>query len=476
MSVEYDNYIREHRENLKRGLEWMQQNLSGPFINGEKLTEALLNAEQHDQSKYDKEEYDPYDAYFYGPEKTPEVKSAFDYAWLRHIHNNPHHWQYWVLLEDDPEVRSFGKVLDMPLEYIYEMIADWWSFSWRANNLMEIFDWYASHQDNIRLAMKTRMIVNELIGQIYKVLKMQMILNGKGDEVKTYIFIDNDPIAHSGIKGQRWGVRRFQNEDGSLTEEGKKRYRKTVFISGSSKTQSEDSPYYRAELPKNITNELDMHMKNNDKILVGDAPGIDRQVQDYLNSKNYDRVEVYGPGEKVRYSANEKWKTNPIDDPDHEVGSKEWLAKKDIAMANAADEGLAIILDEGSKATRKNIERLIKDDKNVKVFQLDQNGTELDRWLLQKELKDVIAHSDVSEDDKHEYGIPELKKYPMPDKDHVKSAIRFFNYVDVKHEKELAEAILERMKEYGMSFDDFGVGDENRFKKYIPKDTEANNG
>ena len=31
-------------------------------------------------------------------------------------------------------------------------------------------------------------------------------------------------IQHSGIKGQRWGVRRFQNEDGSLTEEGKKRY------------------------------------------------------------------------------------------------------------------------------------------------------------------------------------------------------------------------------------------------------------
>ena len=29
---------------------------------------------------------------------------------------------------------------------------------------------------------------------------------------------------HYGIKGQKWGVRRFQNEDGSLTLEGKKRY------------------------------------------------------------------------------------------------------------------------------------------------------------------------------------------------------------------------------------------------------------
>lgn len=37
---------------------------------------------------------------------------------------------------------------------------------------------------------------------------------------------DNNSLMHYGIKGQRWGVRRFQNEDGSLTPEGRKRYRK----------------------------------------------------------------------------------------------------------------------------------------------------------------------------------------------------------------------------------------------------------
>lgn len=33
-------------------------------------------------------------------------------------------------------------------------------------------------------------------------------------------------IKHHGIKGQRWGIRRFQNSDGSLTESGKKRLAK----------------------------------------------------------------------------------------------------------------------------------------------------------------------------------------------------------------------------------------------------------
>lgn len=33
-------------------------------------------------------------------------------------------------------------------------------------------------------------------------------------------------LVHHGILGQRWGVRRFQNPDGSLTKAGKKRYAK----------------------------------------------------------------------------------------------------------------------------------------------------------------------------------------------------------------------------------------------------------
>ena len=31
-------------------------------------------------------------------------------------------------------------------------------------------------------------------------------------------------LAHHGIKGQKWGIRRYQNDDGSLTEAGRKRY------------------------------------------------------------------------------------------------------------------------------------------------------------------------------------------------------------------------------------------------------------
>ena len=72
---------------------------------------------------------------------------------------------------------------------------------------------------------------------------------------------------------------------------------------------------------------------------------------------------------------------NPIDAPEYEKGSKEWLAKKDIMMAKVSDIGLAIILDEGAKATRKNVERLIEQNKDVKVYELSSKGKKFDRFI-----------------------------------------------------------------------------------------------
>ena len=40
--------------------------------------------------------------------------------------------------------------------------------------------------------------------------------------------MENNDLLHSGVKGMKWGIRRYQNKDGSLTNAGKKRYNKEM--------------------------------------------------------------------------------------------------------------------------------------------------------------------------------------------------------------------------------------------------------
>lgn len=67
-----------------------------------------------------------------------------------------------------------------------------------------------------------------------------------------------DYLAHSGIHGMKWGVRRYQNEDGTLTEEGKRRY-----LKGYASVQ--DNNGFKTEEDKaNRLREIEFNKKNFD--------------------------------------------------------------------------------------------------------------------------------------------------------------------------------------------------------------------
>jgi len=64
-------------------------------------------------------------------------------------------------------------------------------------------------------------------------------------EGNTLVLGDSSYLEHHGILGQKWGIRRFQNKDGSRTAEGKKRY-KTLKTASAKKAKFE-TPFGKAK-------------------------------------------------------------------------------------------------------------------------------------------------------------------------------------------------------------------------------------
>ena len=128
----------------------------------------------HDLSKFLPNEIIPYANFFYG-KKGSDIKKgrdktgyykptdtgdkAFDFAWLLHQKRNRHHWQWWILPEDN------GKIKVLPIEepYLTEMICDWIGagkaqghFSPKNDKYFETRNWWNANNSKMTICEETR--------------------------------------------------------------------------------------------------------------------------------------------------------------------------------------------------------------------------------------------------------------------------------------------------------------------------------
>ena len=159
----YSEYLETHIANVQKAYEWLKENTS---------VSKDYDFSNHDASKYSKEEFEGYAEYFYG-----SGRNNIYYEWLHHIHHNPHHWEYWVLPDD--EERGYSLYLPMPEEYIVEMICDWMSFGIAKNDPYELFDYWKVQQSRISIHPLSLKRVAEILGEIRLVLDAQDDGNNK---------------------------------------------------------------------------------------------------------------------------------------------------------------------------------------------------------------------------------------------------------------------------------------------------------
>jgi len=117
----------------------------------------------------------------------------------------------------------------------------------------------------------------------------------------------------------------------------------------------------------------------------------------------------------------------------------------------------------------KGVSYYINGTTSKEVDEEDESLQEDSAEMLLKEANEYISLDEsMSADERNKlpdsaFGIPSKRKYPLDTEAHVKSAIRFFNYVDKEDEETLARNIIKAIKKFNMHPN---VGKNNRFRKY----------
>lgn len=149
-----------------------------------------------------------------------------------------------------------------------------------------------------------------------------------------------------------------------------------------------------SSIDNNIVNRLKNIIKSNITILIGDANGIDKAIQQHLFEEKYTNVVIFASQGIARNNIG-NW---PIQYVSTAVKNKNftYYAAKDIKMAEAADYGF-MIWNGISKGTLNNILNLVKRRKKVLVyFTPDSKFYCLDEFDKVKRLSSLCSDDTVT--------------------------------------------------------------------------------
>ncbi len=120
-----------------------------------------------------------------------------------------------------------------------------------------------------------------------------------------------------------------------------------------------------SRLNADVRRRIDRIIEQGFPVLVGDANGVDKAVQKYLQSRGYEAVEVFCSGGECRNNLG-KWPVRAIATR-QALRDFDYYAAKDEQMAQEASVGF-MIWDGKSAGTLANAARLLRQDKKVVVY------------------------------------------------------------------------------------------------------------
>lgn len=152
------------------------------LVAGWRLGVPLRQLIVHDLSKFSRAEWAPYvDRFHRGVagkmDKTNDSK-AFKAAWRHHYMNNPHHPEFWLLVNQEvntslamgrsrkgvTHLNANNMAYQMPDKYMREMVADWLAAGRAYKGSWDIKPWYLENHARLLMHPQTRVNAEFLLG------------------------------------------------------------------------------------------------------------------------------------------------------------------------------------------------------------------------------------------------------------------------------------------------------------------------
>ena len=275
------------------------------------------------------------------------------------------------------------------------------------------------------------------------------------DQYLPALYVD-DSLEHSGILGMKWGIRRYQNEDGSLTPAGKERYSKAI--------DAQDSKYYSKREKRSGNRYL---TKLSKKGIHGD----DLTWQQYRASKNhgYNVSEKKDPAKGKKKKLDIKKLTDQFENITSEDGNTEaeklfndiqdkygdtyWSAKD--SENKYASKNFKKIDKEYQAARKKKLDPLEKKyrDLEAKKYIADEN------YYVEHPYEDMNSSEYANEYFKKKNNDPKLKKLDAD----TKKAYKKYSEAQVKLDNEFLD------KHAGAALSELGYEDTKEGRELIRK-------
>lgn len=219
-----------------------------------------------------------------------------------------------------------------------------------------------------------------------------------------------DELFHWGIKGQRWGIRRYQNKDGSLTPAGRKRYADDPKL----QTQKEDMRNAKATLKtsnKALSKATNLYQivptkQNADALEKAQAKYLsDKKVYQHAKLKYKTNKEVarikdndieFKKKSKHRLKLEDQYKKMGMTKEQAEAAANNRIKTEKILTASAAMTVAACGVYIANKKRKSKIDGIIKAGEKLQRVEMQDTGGKLhDTFFVAKEKRDMRRYENL---------------------------------------------------------------------------------